>query len=113
MPSDKAPPRPESIGSFVFFFLLVALAVSAHLLAAPRPRVAFAALATLAVLGLYLAYAVDVYATSPRFGARVKISSPPLVIISMACIAACWHGRGLLRRPSVGNPVAVDTRTAT
>jgi len=106
MMSLPAPPRPESIGSFVLFFIIVVLAVSAHLLAAPRPRLAFAALTALAGLGLYLAYGVDLYATSPRFGAAVKISSRPLVIVSMACLAACWHGRGLFRLSRVRKQLA-------
>lgn len=89
--------RVESAGSFVLLVLIMVLALSAHLLAIPRPRVAFIILAVLAVVGLYVGYGVELFATSQRYGGHVKTSSLPIALIGTACIAACWHGRRLLR----------------
>lgn len=98
--SMPAPPRQESVSSFIAFFVIVVLCVTAHLLAEPRPRVAFLALGILAAIGLYFGYAIDSYATSPRFGAQAKYNAWPVAVIGAACLAACWYGRAMLRRSS-------------
>jgi hypothetical protein len=101
--SLPAPPRPESITSFIAFLLIAVLAVAVHLLTGPRPRIAFIALVALGVIGLYFSYAVDYYATSTTYGPAVKGSTWPVAVIAAACLAACWHGRHLLvRSPGVG-----------
>ncbi len=82
----------------VAFFLILVLAVTAHLLGEPRPRQAFFALLGLAEFDLYFSYAVDYYATSSRFGSAAKSNAWPVAIIGTACVAACWHGRSLRRR---------------
>ena len=66
---------------------------------------AFGALAGLAMFGVYFAYAIDYYATSSYFGPTAKFNSWPVAVIAAGCLAACWHGRSLLRRT-----VAISSR---
>jgi hypothetical protein len=77
---------------------VVALAIATNLLSNPRPRVAYATTAVMALVGAYIVYAIVVWTTSERYGAQAKVTGWPVTIVAAACIMSAWHGRALLKR---------------